>query len=75
MKKKYIQPVATLIVLEAKSSFLVTSKDDGKEITGSAVTGDMEFVGEAPGDNDASDDDDDACAKHVGYNAWTTWDE
>ena len=37
MKKKYIQPVATLIVLEAESSFLVTSKDDGKEITGSAA--------------------------------------
>lgn len=33
MKKKYIQPVATLIVLEAESSFLVTSKDDGKEDT------------------------------------------
>lgn len=71
MKKKYIQPVATLIVLEAESSFLVTSKDDGKEITGSAVTGDMEFVGEAPGDNDASD----ACAKRVGSTTWSTWDE
>lgn len=74
MKKKYIRPVSTLIVLEAESSFLVKSGHDGEEITTPAV-GDMEFVGEAPGDNASSDDDDDACAKRVGYNAWSTWGE
>lgn len=75
MKKKYIRPVSTLIVLEAENAFLVTSKDNGKEITGKYVAGDMEFVGEAPGDDVASDDDDDACAKRVGSTTWSTWDE
>ena len=73
MKKKYIQPVATLIVLEAESCFLVTSKDDGNKIT--YEVGDMEFVSEAPGDNASSEDDDEACAKRVGTTAWSTWDE
>lgn len=35
----------------------------------------MEFVSEAPGDDVASDDDDDACAKPVGSTTWSTWDE
>lgn len=35
----------------------------------------MEFVGEAPEDDAASDDGDDACAKCVGSTTWSTWDE
>lgn len=75
MKKKYIKPQTTLIVLEIQNPLLVNSVNNGKEITGSVVKGDFEFVSEAPGDNASSDDDDEACAKRVGGTAWSTWDE
>ena len=72
MKKKYIKPQTTLVVLEIQNPLLVKS---GGVITKTDVKGDMEFVGEAPGDNASSDDDDEACAKRVGGTAWSTWDE
>lgn len=68
MKKKYIKPQTTLIVLEIQNPLLVNSVNNGKEITESVVEGDFEFVSEAPGDNASSDDDDgglrQACRRH-----------